>query len=469
MRFITLLLVVSAQAATVRDSATGLAASSTACAITRPAARVDAGAEQVFFRFVARGLAPGDRLRIEWVDPRGQVNSVADYTELPAARELCFLSALPVGGFAPSTQPGAWRARVVVNDAPIHERGFEITGAASSLAARVVEARETELTIDAYGATSETSVNIARYSPSGGWRYIAAALPEAAEGTRLKVRTPKLQPAEYLVVLRNPDGTQSLPARFVVSTAGGYRPPTAAGEQWRVSQRPYGSYSHWGRTIHAYDFAPVGGHYVAAMRGGTVLAHDLGLGQTPYQRTFGNYITIRHDDGEYSHYAHLRTGTFRVATGQHVEAGQVLAEVGNSGYSFGRHVHVQVTRSESIAAQSVPFQFDDRPRAEVAASPAPRQAPHGSRWAGNAAFAEWWTHLLSVPRGARKLSVKLGWEERGNDFELYVVSPSGQTYKPEGEAVEVSRPEAGPWRVSVQAVREGGAFWVEPQVTPARQ
>jgi hypothetical protein len=288
------------------------------------------------------------------------------------------------------------------------------------------------------------------------------------------VRTPKLEPAEYLIVLRNPDGALSLPARFVVSTTGGYRPPTAAGEQWRISQRPYGSYSHWGRSVHAYDFAPLGGQYVVAMRGGTVLAHDLGLGQTPGLRIFGNYITIRHGDGEYSHYAHLRTGSFRVTTGQQVEAGQILAEVGNSGYSFGRHVHVHVTRSESISAMSVPFQFDDRPTTTVASAvrPAPAPAPTRPRWTGQATFAEWWTHLLTVPSGARRLRVQLGWADRGNEFDLYVISPSGTTYRPEQTAVEVARPEAGAWRVSVQAVRDGGSggsFWVEPEVTPGRQ
>ncbi len=462
----------------VREAQLGTEAREGACALTRTAAKVEAGAAQVFFRLVTRGVSPGDRLRIEWVTPSGQVSTYAEYDEMPRASELCFLSVLPVGGFAPSTQPGEWRVRVILNGAVVHEKGFELAGSASGLTARVAEVGEASLAIDAAGITSETSINIARYTPAGGWTYITTALPDRQDGTRVWVKAPKLEPGEYLVILRNPDGAQSLPARFVVSTGGGYRMPTLDGERWRVSQGPYGSYSHWGRALHAYDLAPVGAQWVAAMRAGTAHVYDLGLGQTPNRRIFGNYITIDHGDGEYSHYAHLRTRTFQVRTGQRVEAGDILAEVGNSGYSFGRHVHVHVTRAPSVSAQSVPFRFDDRPNViSKALKPAQSTAKASKptlRWQGEAAFAQWWTRLLSVPAGARSLAVKLGWEDRANEFDLYLVSPSGRTYRPESAEgdLRVPQPEAGQWRVSVQAVKSGGessAFWVEPEVTPARQ
>jgi murein DD-endopeptidase MepM/ murein hydrolase activator NlpD len=435
--------------------------------------KVDSGVAQVIFRFVAQGVRPGDRLRIEWVDPLGQVSATAAYDELPRAPELCFMSAMPVGGFAPSTQPGMWTARAVLNGVVVHEKRFEIEGAGTGLSARVVEVNEKELGIDVRGATSETSVNIARYTPAGGWTYIAPALADRQEGGRMWVKAPKLDPGEYLVILRNPDGQQSPPARFVISTGGGYRMPTLAGERWRISQRPYGTYSHWGRALHAYDIAPVNGRYVAAMRGGIAHAHDLGLGQTPGRRIFGNYITIDHGDGEYSHYAHLRARSFLVRTGQRVEAGEALAEVGNSGYSFGRHVHVHVTRTASISAQSVPFRFEEKPAVltkRVTTSAAKQHAR--TRWEGDAGFAQWWTRLLPVPQGARSLAVKLGWEEKNNDYDLYVVSPSGRTYRVEEDVLRLDAPEAGQWRVSVQAVRvvrDGVGFWVEPEVTPSRQ
>ena len=101
------------------------------------------------------------------------------------------------------------------------------------------------------------------------------------------------------------------------------------------------------------------------MKAGIAYTHDLGLQQDHRHHSFGNYITIDHGNGEFSHYAHLATGTFVVRNGEHVEQGQALATAGNSGYTLGEgggyHVHVSVTRALPISSSSVPFQFEDLP------------------------------------------------------------------------------------------------------------
>ena len=71
-----------AQAASVRDIQTGSAASDSACAITTPATSFDSTSAQIFLRFVAQNLRAGDKLRIDWIDPHGQVSSTAAYDEL---------------------------------------------------------------------------------------------------------------------------------------------------------------------------------------------------------------------------------------------------------------------------------------------------------------------------------------------------------------------------------------------------
>src|SRR5258708_30928779 len=105
------------------------------------------------------------------------------------------------------------------------------------------------------------------------------------------------------------------------------------------------------------------------MGDGIAYTHARGLPQMKHSRSFGNYISIDHGNGEYSHYGHLATGTFAVANGQRVEQGQALATAGNSGYTLGEgggyHVHVHVTRASSISAQSVPFEFEDLPAART--------------------------------------------------------------------------------------------------------
>lgn len=65
-------------------------------------------------------------------------------------------------------------------------------------------------------------------------------------------------------------------------------------------------------------------------------------------------VTIRHDDGTQAHSAHRKSGPFRVRTTEQVHAGPILAEAGNSGCPFGRHVHVHGTRDPRITAPRVP-------------------------------------------------------------------------------------------------------------------
>jgi murein DD-endopeptidase MepM/ murein hydrolase activator NlpD len=457
-------------AARVSTLRLGADADEAACAIRKRTERFETSQAQAFVQFDARGLRRGDRLSIEWITPGGEVGSSAPYEGLPAG-DLCFVSALPIGGFEPASQPGRWRVRVSVNGAPAAEREFEITGDPRVRGLQILKLSRglSTLDLETHGAHSETSVNLAKYTPGGGWTYVAQTLPEGQDGARLRVKIPPLDPAEYIVILRNPDGALSAPKRLVIETDNGYHMPVLAGESWRITQGPYGSFSHWGKTQHAFDIAPVNGsRWVAAMRPGKVFAHDLGLGQTPRRRIFGNYITLQHEGGEYSHYAHLRAGSFLVKSGETVRAGQPLAEVGNSGYSFGRHLHVQVTREFRIASPSVPFRFGGpAERAPADVSRAPGAAP---RWRSAVAFAQWWSEVFQVPKGAKALRMRLGWEDAQTGFEMRVTSPSGREFVVEGDAresLQVAGPEPGAWRVSVQAVRGNGAslpFWVEQTV-----
>lgn len=456
-------------AAQIRHLETGTAVAEGGCALSRRAGAVDAAEAQFFVRFLLDRSAPGERVRVEWVNPSGQVAESAEYSDLPSGRTICVVNALQVGGFPPATQPGRWMVRVLAGSRLLGQREFEIRGRPSPLAVRVAESGESGLVLDTWGSAPDTTVNIARYRETSGWEYIAVLLPSRREGNRIWVNPGRLDPGEYLVILRNPDGATSLPARFVISSPQLYRKPFPDAETWQVTQRPYGSFSHFGRALHAWDFAPVQGRFVAAMRAGTVIARDFGLGQTPGLRSFGNYITIRHDDGTFAHYAHLKTGTFRVRTGQRVEAGQVLAEVGNSGYSFGRHVHVHVTRHPSISAPSVPFSFGaPPPPAAIESAEARGGAPGHPRWTGEARFSEWWSHVLTVPKGARQLVVRLGWDDPTSEFDLYLVNPSGEWIRAEGREITVPGPQPGIWRVSVQNIKGGAAFWLEPEITPAR-
>jgi len=55
---------------------------------------------------------------------------------------------------------------------------------------------------------------------------------------------------------------------------------------------------------------------------------------------WGNYIIIKHKHGFYTRYAHLQS--YRVKRGEHVQQGQTIGYIGNSGISTGAHLHYEV-------------------------------------------------------------------------------------------------------------------------------
>ena len=57
---------------------------------------------------------------------------------------------------------------------------------------------------------------------------------------------------------------------------------------------------------------------------------------------YGNYIKIDHGGGVGTGYGHIRNGGIFVGNGQWVQAGQLIASEGNTGNSFGCHVHFEV-------------------------------------------------------------------------------------------------------------------------------
>jgi murein DD-endopeptidase MepM/ murein hydrolase activator NlpD len=73
----------------------------------------------------------------------------------------------------------------------------------------------------------------------------------------------------------------------------------------------------------------------------------------------GNYVLIDHQDGEYSLIPHMKPGSVRVKTGEHIVAGQMLGEVGFSGDAIFPHVHFALMSGpDNHHAEGVPAYFD---------------------------------------------------------------------------------------------------------------
>ena len=63
--------------------------------------------------------------------------------------------------------------------------------------------------------------------------------------------------------------------------------------------------------------------------------------------SYGNYVVLKHTDGYFSRYAHLKS--ISVKKGQTVSEGTLLGVMGNTGNSTGRHLHFEVHRGTSMA------------------------------------------------------------------------------------------------------------------------
>jgi murein DD-endopeptidase MepM/ murein hydrolase activator NlpD len=114
-------------------------------------------------------------------------------------------------------------------------------------------------------------------------------------------------------------------------------PEQAAREVWLlplddfIFTSPYGV--RWGKLHAGIDLAAQEGTPYKSVHAGTVT-------KAGYSGGYGYAITVKQSDGTEVIYAHSRR--LLVKVGDKVTAGQILGEVGNTGYSYGTHLHLEV-------------------------------------------------------------------------------------------------------------------------------
>jgi len=89
----------------------------------------------------------------------------------------------------------------------------------------------------------------------------------------------------------------------------------------------------WGRMHQGIDIAAPTGTPIVAPDAGVVLEAGPASG-------YGNVIYLQHENGDVTVYGHM--SEMLVEAGQIVEGGEVIAEVGNEGFSTGPHLHFEV-------------------------------------------------------------------------------------------------------------------------------
>lgn len=99
-----------------------------------------------------------------------------------------------------------------------------------------------------------------------------------------------------------------------------------------------------GSTLGAMDISGPDSD-ILATESGTVIA-------VTYDSGWGNSITIKHDNGFYSFYAHLQDKSITVSVGSKVSKGQKIGVMGNTGNSTGKHLHFEIWDSNKNTCET---------------------------------------------------------------------------------------------------------------------
>ena len=128
-----------------------------------------------------------------------------------------------------------------------------------------------------------------------------------------------------------------------MSTYNKYIIPVPQGILQRIDRTS--SPAHIGKLRNAVDFIVPQNTPVLAAADGlvTFVKDDSNVGgPDPSYWHSSNFISIMHSYGEYTRYDHLAYHSSKVTVGQQVRAGQEIANVGMTGYTYTPHLHFQV-------------------------------------------------------------------------------------------------------------------------------
>lgn len=104
--------------------------------------------------------------------------------------------------------------------------------------------------------------------------------------------------------------------------------------------------ARWGVTHYGIDIANAIGTPIRAAEDGVVVESGPASG-------FGMWVRVLHPDGFTTVYGHINRSL--VVAGQHVKAGEEIAEMGNRGYSTGPHLHFEVWDAAGHKLNPIPW------------------------------------------------------------------------------------------------------------------
>ena len=77
--------------------------------------------------------------------------------------------------------------------------------------------------------------------------------------------------------------------------------------------------------------------------------------------SYGNYVKIKHENGYYTLYAHMKYNTVNVKNGDKVIKDQTIGYMGSTGHSTGVHLHFEVRDTNDTKIDPTPYINADLP------------------------------------------------------------------------------------------------------------
>lgn len=137
-----------------------------------------------------------------------------------------------------------------------------------------------------------------------------------------------------------------------------YTLPYEKGRCFLLVQAYQSKLSHKGE--FALDFKMKKGTKICAARGGIVVEVKEDSKKGGLKEKYlplGNHVIIRHDDGTYGNYWHLKYNGALVNVGDTIAQGQVIGLSGKTGYAAFPHLHFEVTTEFTPGQHQIRTQF----------------------------------------------------------------------------------------------------------------